>query len=294
MKKFLIGIVGFTLFAALPVMARANMMNYQGKIRRAKVFYEISGVSPKATLGSFSIPSSTSNVSFTFNNNSGIVKNGMMSFNGMSIGFGGTALSPTTNMVVGNMQVGGVISPDGAVTYDMSTNTYAGSGQVIEFVGTGALYGMLRNGWDTQYGTPGAGPGGGWMPRFGNASSISAMPGWGGSTTNWGMAGGYGMTPAGNGPGGYTGGGGMMYGNGKGGWSNMGPGNMGPGGMGMMGAAGIGKTPMPSGTGVGMVRLFIVPTTAAEITVNSGVPDTSKPKPVRLRIMPLTVGLRTQ
>ena len=293
MKKFLMGILGLTLLAALPVMARADMMNYQSKLHRARVFYQISGITAKPTSVFETITSVASNFSFAFNNNSGIVKNGMMSFGGMSIGFGGTALSPTQNMVLGNLQVGGVIclpNQDGTrASYNIATNTYAGSGNVIEFVGTGGLFGMLRKGWNGQYGTPGAGPGGGWMPAFGNSSSI--MPGWGGSTANWGMMGGYGTAPTANGTG-FTGEGGMMYGNGTGTWSSMGPGSMGPGmggGMGMMGL-----TTLPRGTGVGMLRLLIVPTNAAEIMVTSGVPDFSSRKSVRLKIMLPAIGLRTQ
>ncbi len=294
MKKLLTGILGLALLAALPVMARASMMNYQGKLRRVTVFYQISGINTGPTRAFQTITSTASNFSFAFNNNSGIVRNGMMSFGGMSIGFGGTALCPTANMLLGNLQVGGVVCVGTGVTYNIATNTYSGTGNAIEFVGTGGLYGMLRKGWNGQYGTPGAGPGGGWMPSFGNASSISFMPGWGGSTANWGMMGGYGTSPASNGPGGYTGGGGMMYGNG-GGWSNMGPGNMGPGmggGMGVMSLSGA--TPMPAGTGVGMVRLFVVPTTAAEISVSNGTPNFSSPIPARLKIMLPAMGLRTQ
>ena len=288
MKKFLTGILGLTLLAALPVMARADMMNYQSRLHKARVFYQISGISTKPTSVFETITSTASNFSFAFNNNSGIVKNGMMSFGGMSIGFGGTALSPTQNMVLGNLQVGGVISVDPGVTYNVATNTYAGTGHVIEFVGTGGLFGMLRKGWNGQYGTPGAGPGGGWMPAFGNSSSI--MPGWGGSTANWGMMGGYGTAPTANGTG-FTGGGGMMYGNGTGGWSNMGPGSMGPG---MGGMVMMGLTTLPRGTGVGMLRLFIVPTTAAEILVSNGTPNFSSPIPARLKIMLPAIGLRTQ
>ncbi|MHB8174003.1 MAG: hypothetical protein ACYDFU_06035 [Nitrospirota bacterium] len=302
MKKFLIGLVGFTLFAALPLMARADMLSYQGKIHRATVFYQISGVNTSPVKVYENITSSAPNVSFTFDNASGIVSQGQMSFNnvkgnGMWIGFGGTALSPTANMVVGNLQVGGVVIPNGStVTYDIATNTYTGTGKVIEFVGTGALYGMLKKGWDGQYGTPGAGPGGGWMPAFGNSSTISAMPGWGGSTSNWGMLGGYGgVGMTGNsGMGGFTGGGGMMTGNGSGSFTmgGSGSGNMGGGmgsGMGSGMGGGSGQTPMSGG--VGMLRMFIAPIAAAEISVANGTPDTSAPVPVHLKIMLPAIGL---
>ena len=182
------------------------------------------------------------------------------------------------------------VNSSDTVSYDPATNTYTGSGQVIEFVGTMPLNGVMRNGWAGagQYGTPGAGPGGGWMPGFGNTSSI--MPGWGGSTSNWGMMGGYGSgTVSPNPGGGYMGGGGMMGGGG---------GPM-PGRMGADSGTGTGPGMMSvgpaavSGSRAGTMRTWVNPTAAAIITVTNGTPDRSTPQAVIMKITFPAMQLRT-
>jgi hypothetical protein len=242
--------------------------------------------------------SHTANMSLIFDNVSGIVRNGRMSFtgasNGMWIGCGGAALTPTPTIFQGSLQCGGVISPDGAVSYDPSTNTYTGTGDVIEFVGTMPVNGVMRNGWAGagEYGTPGAGPGSGWMPGWG-AGGNTAMPGWGGNVSNWGMMGGYGSvtpnpTPNG-GDGGYMGGGGMM-GPGGGGMMGVAPGSgtgTGPGMMGQSVSAAV-----VSGSRAGTMRTWINPTAAAMITVTNGVPDRSNPQPVIMKITLPAMQLR--
>jgi hypothetical protein len=301
MKKLLAGIISVLSFIALPLMAQAAPLNYAGMVSGATVRYSTdikTGANPQVLREKNT--ANTRNMLLTFDNVSGICRNGLMSFtrsgSGMWIGFGGAALAPTPTMFQGNLQCGGVITVSGNVTYRPAFNTYSGTGTVIEFIGTMPVNGVMRRGWAGagQYGTPGAGPGGGWMPGFGNTSSI--MPGWGGSTSNWGMMGGYGSgtvspNPAGTG---YMGGGGMM-----GGGGGPMPGMMGAGsgtgtGGGMMGASTAGTVDAAAvgGSRAGMMRSWVNPTAAAMITVTNGIPDHASPTSVLLSITMPAMQLR--
>lgn len=298
MKKLVVGIVSVLSLIALPLMAQAVPLNYAGMVNKATVKYaNLDGTNPQT----LQERDRTQNMLLTFNNVSGICRNGLMSFtrsgSGMWIGFGGAALTPTPTMFQGNLQCGGVVTVTGNVTYRPAFNTYSGTGTVIEFVGTMPLNGVMRNGWAGagQYGTPGAGPGGGWMPGFGNTSSI--MPGWGGSTSNWGMMGGYGSgTVSPNPGGGYMGGGGMMGGGGgpmPGMMGAMPGGGTGLGGMNGTTTSGSVGTNAVSGRRAGMMRTWINPTAAAIITVTNGIPNRTTPTPVIMKFTFPAMQLRT-
>ena len=275
MNRSLTGLVAGAVMLAFPLLAQAASLDYQGVMLKSGVTVEDKSGNTQTIVESNA--SRAANLSLTFDNVSGIVRKGSIAFNdtGMWIGFGGTALVPAAKMFQGNLLSGGVIRTSGDVAYDMASNTYSGSGSVIEFVGTMALSGAMKNGWSGMYGTPGAGyPGGGMMPGWGggNGSPIQGgmMPGWGGTMPGWGGMMGGGGTPGYVVPGG---GGGMM---GGGGGGMMGP-------SGMMGGGGNPAAPL---TGmVGMVKLWVTPTNAAVIQVNSGTPDRSAPVPVFLNIM---------
>ena len=154
MNKIRMIMLGVAMLLAFPLASQAAMLNMQGVMTKAvaQVTTNSGGTVSTQTMMETNA-SRTPNMSMAFDNVSGIIHRGSIVFGdtGMWIGFGGTALAPTPNMFLGNMQGGGVIRMSGDVTYNMSTNTYTGSGTVVEFAGTVALSGMMKSGWTGMF-----------------------------------------------------------------------------------------------------------------------------------------------
>ncbi len=190
MKKMPMIMLGVAMLLAFPMVSHASMLDLQGVMTKASatVVTNTGGTISTQTMMETN-NSKAQNMSMAFDNVSGIIHRGSIMFGdtGMWIGFGGTALAPTPNMFLGNMQGGGVIRMSGDVSYNIATNIYSGSGTVVEFAGTVAMSDVMKNGWTGLYGTPGAGfPGGGWMPSWGSGTGLkSMMPGWGGMMPGW-------------------------------------------------------------------------------------------------------------
>ena len=89
MKKLLVGIVSVVSLIVLPLMAQAAPLNYQGTISGATVKYSTdiaTGANPVTLRERDMI--NTQNMLLTFNNVSGICKNGLMSFTRSGSGCG--------------------------------------------------------------------------------------------------------------------------------------------------------------------------------------------------------------
>jgi len=197
MKRFLfIILAGLTLVAA-PVATMAADLQYQGVVGSAmtRVTTTTDGATQRRTIVQHNDGRQT-NVSFTFDNVSGIMSNGRITFPapGAWFKFGGAALAPTTSKFSGTLACEGIIKLDGDVTFDPATGLYSGSGNVVEFSGSMNVTGMLSRGGHMRGGSGGGGmtgggsggpgmmgrggvPGGG-GPGGGGGSSTGMMKAW--------------------------------------------------------------------------------------------------------------------
>jgi len=256
MKWLWMFVMPLMLVVASPSISDAAMYNYQGTVMNASVKVSGSGMTPSKRRIVEKNRARTNNMSYAFDNVSGVMSRGKIEFGdtGMWIGFGGTASVTNSNRYQGNMQSAGVIRLNGDVTFDVATATYTGTGDVIEFSGPMTLRGMMMKGsvGSGMMGTASMGPGGGGMGGgisggFGTYTGISG-----------GMMGGFGT---------YSGIGGGMPG-----WN---------GGMQGYGWNGGMQGYMKSGA----AKAWINPEYAAMITVINGVPDRSHPVTVSLQVM---------
>jgi hypothetical protein len=244
---------------ASPSISSAAMYNYQGKVMSATVRVSGAGMSPSNQKIVEKNTANTNNMSYAFNNVSGFMSKGMISFGdtGMWIGFGGTASAVSISKYQDNLQMGGVIRLNGDVMFDVATATYTGTGDVVEFSGPMTLRGSMMRGnviggmmGTTMMGPGGGGMGGGTTGGFGTYSGIGGgmMPGWGGGFGNLSSVMGGRMT----------------------GWNS-----------------GVMQGYMNSGA----ARSWINAESAAMVPVVNGVPDRSNPVPVTLQIMLSTMRM---
>ncbi len=252
MKWFWMLVMPLVIAVASPSISNAAMYNYQGTVKSASVRVSGSGLSSNNLRMVEKNLAKTNNMSYVFDNVSGVMTKGMISFGdtGMWIGFGGTASAVTTNRYQDNVQMGGVIRLNGDVTFNVATATYTGTGDVVEFSGPMTLRGSMMKG------------------SLGSGMRVPAMMGPGGGGIGGGTTGGFGT---------YSGiGGGMMpgWGGGFGNLSGIVGGRMGGWNSGVM------QGYMNSGA----AKTWINPESAAMIPVVNGVPDRSNPVPVTLQI----------
>ena len=252
MKWIWMFVMPLMLAVASPSISNAAMYGYQGTVKNASVKVSGSGMSPSNRRIVEKNLAKTNNMSYAFDNVSGVMTKGRIEFGdtGMWIGFGGTALAVNSNKYQDNLQMGGVIRLNGDVMFDVATATYTGTGDVVEFSGPMTLKGeMMKSGiggggmMGTAMMGPGGGMGGGIPGGFGTYSGIDGMmPGWGGGFGNLSSIMGGRMS-------GWTGG--VMQGY------------------------------MKSGA----AKSWINPENAAMIHVSGGTPDRSHPVPVSLQVM---------
>lgn len=154
MRKLILLIAG-ALALILPSAASAATASYQGRnANMTAVFMNISGGGfHRSPMMQTNTPG-TKNMNFMFDNISGGVSNGSISYPGFGMKFSGTALAPNASKMLANLQVSGAMRLDGDVAYDPGTGAYTGSGRVVEFTGAAAINTIMTSGH------PVMGPGG--------------------------------------------------------------------------------------------------------------------------------------
>lgn len=149
MKRLAFYVVAGLMLLAFPLVSMADV-NYQGAAVSAAVKVKFTNASGVLVKDNFVAKNKgrQANVSFTFDNVSAIVTSGKVTFqnDGVWAGFAGTVLQPTASKFMGTVPVSGVVRLDGDVTFDLDTQTFTGTGHVVQFSGDMNLKGLLSRG----------------------------------------------------------------------------------------------------------------------------------------------------